>query len=238
MTTEAPARVTAATVLKLLTDPNAHPLERVQTAVTAGDPLVGERLHAGHELRPFAMARLSDGWELIAFDDDIVRAVLTGAHAWARLGRRLRDRDLLGDGGTMLRMDITTPAHWRHGRGRYTTMPDPRLVFGADDALQADLSSPHRNPRHTLWLHWLAWGGCPLQPLATDELSRVPLVIEQSRVLRWDSGHAGIVGTVRYDLSALGSDARETVWALARFAELRGIGKHTTYGMGRVRLRA
>ena len=48
----------------------------------------------------------------------------------------------------------------------------------------------------------------------------------------------GNVGTVRYDLSALGSDARETVWALARFAELRGIGKHTTYGMGRVRLRA
>ncbi|HBY44740.1 MAG TPA: CRISPR-associated protein Cas6, partial [Chloroflexi bacterium] len=26
------------------------------------------------------------------------------------------------------------------------------------------------------------------------------------------------------------------LWTLARFAEHRGVGKHTTYGMGRVRV--
>lgn len=80
------------------------------------------------------------------------------------------------------------------------------------------------------------WGGCALRPLTTDELLRVGLTIERSRVESWRGMQRGIVGTIRYDLSALDAEARATVWALARFAELRGIGKHTTYGMGRVRI--
>ena len=236
MIAEAPARTVAATVLKLRTSPDTHPLERLQAAVMATDPLLADRLHGGNDLRPFAMARLPDGWELIAFDDEIVRAVLTGAHEWARVGRRVRDVDLLGDGGDTLRLEIVTPAHWRHGRSTYTTMPDPRLVFGADDTMRADLAASNRTPRHTLWLHWQAWGGVALHPVMDEELARVPLSIERSQIAHWRSGQRGVVGIIRYDLSALDDDARATLWTLARFAEHRGVGKHTTYGMGRVRV--
>lgn len=41
---------------------------------------------------------------------------------------------------------------------------------------------------------------------------------------------------MRVDLRGLREEERATVWTLARFGEYRGVGKHTTSGMGRVRV--
>lgn len=227
----------AATTIRLLCNPSDNPLERLQAAVLAADPALGDVLHDQNRIRPFAMERQQRGWDVIAFDDAVTRAVLTGAHAWARVVTRTRDVDLLGDGGSILRMRLLTPTSFRIGaRRQYTSGPDPRLIFGADDALQRDLRDSGRNPRATLWFHWLVWRGVVLHPLSTEDLMQIPVTIRGDRMERWTGTHRGMVGDVTFDLSALDKGARATVWALARFAELRGVGIHTTYGMGRVRV--
>lgn len=48
---------------------------------------------------------------------------------------------------------------------------------------------------------------------------------------------SAFVGVAEYDLVALTTDEQRAAFvALCRFAEWRGVGAHTSYGLGRVRL--
>lgn len=73
-------------------------------------------------------------------------------------------------------------------------------------------------------------------------MRRVGVYPRDLRYGAWDIGHTkqrGFLCEVAFDLRGMDRDERDRVnraalWALARFGALRGVGKHTTYGMGRV----
>ena len=48
-------------------------------------------------------------------------------------------------------------------------------------------------------------------------------------------GFTGVVSYL-YRRDRIAGEQELALWALARFGEYRGVGKHTTYGMGRIRL--
>lgn len=72
------------------------------------------------------------------------------------------------------------------------------------------------------------------------DLVRVAVLPEGLRVVDYptQAGHQrrGFVGVARFDLLGLEREAQAVVWALARLGEWRGVGAHTSYGMGRVRV--
>ncbi len=211
----------AITVIRLDAPARCNPIERIISTVGRVDLALADALHDGDDIRPYAVARVPGGLEAHVCNDAIAAALLRGDPS-ARLGRRVRSDDLRGDGGETIALEFVAPAHFRVSGLEYM-LPDPRMVFGG------------------LYERWraLGWGELPL-----DGAGRVGCVPERMSFGRMDIGHTaqrGFLGLVRYDLRGLmrrESDAatREALWTLARFAEHRGVGKHTTYGMGRVRV--
>ena len=208
----------AVTVILISADKDANPIERVVSTVARVDMMLADRLHDGDGVRPYSVARRARALDVYAFDDDLASALLRG-DTDAKLVTRCRADDLLarGDGGDMLRLSFETPCHFRTSGMDYQ-IPDPFHVFGS------------------LMDRWrgLAW-----PDMASPDRKRIGVWLEglESRTMRCGGQvHRGFVGSVRYDLRGLRDEERHSVWTLARFGEYRGVGKHTTSGMGRVRI--
>lgn len=73
--------------------------------------------------------------------------------------------------------------------------------------------------------------------LAEPNANRIGGEIAQYGIARhWAAGQwrRGFTGEIALDLRPLGPDERRAVWPLLRFGCYRGVGGHTTYGMGRM----
>lgn len=168
--------------------------------------------------RDYAAVVRRDTLDVVAFRDDLARGLLAGDHA-ARLVTRLPATALAdtGPGGRYLRLVFTTPTHFRIA-GLDHLLPEAALLFGA------------------LAERWTALGW---PELPKPDVKRVPAAF-----LRYQLTTATIkrvqvsafTGAVEYDLLPCDDDGRRMLWILARFAEYRGVGAHTSYGLGRVRL--
>lgn len=214
----------AITVVKIPCPSDANPIERVVSTVARVDMALADRLHDGDGVRSYSVARRAGALDVFAFDDDLASAVLRGEPD-AKLVTRCRPTELLNppDNRDMIEVTFETPCHFRVAGVDYQ-IPDPFHVFGS------------------LLDRWqrLGW-----PDVVHPDLKRVGVRIDRldSRTMRCGAQvHRGFVGAVRYDLRGLsgGVNAEEqrlTLWTLARFGEYRGVGKHTTSGMGRIRMR-
>lgn len=209
----------AITVIRITSENHTNPIERIVSTVARVDMGLADRIHDGDGIRPYSVSRRAGALDIVAFDDELASALLRGDPG-AKLVTRQRAEDLfaLGDTGDMIRMSFETPCHFRVA-GQDYQIPDPFHVFG---------SLLDR------------WRGLGWAEMAAPDMKRIGVWLEvlESRTMRCGGrDHRGFVGIVRYDLRGLREEERTTAWTLARFGEYRGLGKHTTYGMGRVRIR-
>ncbi len=181
---------------------------------------LADRLHAGDAIRPYSVVVRARTIDVVSFDDWLTRALLL-ADPGARLVRRARLVDLLptGDLPRTLRLAFETPTHFRTA-GLEVQVPDAFHVFGS------------------LLERWRALGGESIYP----DVRRVGVVPEvlcyATLPIAGGKPQRGFVGVVRYDASRVDAANLATLWLLARFGEYRGVGKHTTYGLGRLRVLA
>ncbi len=212
----------AITVIRLSDAPGRDPVERVVTTVARVDLALADRLHDGAAIRPYATVRRARTIDVVACDDRLASALLTG-DLGARLARRARPADLGHDGAgsRVIRLAFETPAHFRTAGFEYQ-IPDPFHVFGS------------------LAERWQALGWSGLDwPVGLKRVGVWPeTLLFRAAPSAGGRPQRGFVGVVRFDLLGLPEDERAVLWRLARFAEYRGVGKHTTYGLGRVRVLA
>jgi hypothetical protein len=207
------------TVVRLPNPGNARdPLELLASTVARTDLALADALHAGCGVRPFACARRREAVDVVAGLDAIARALMAGEPA-ARLVRRVALAELVaGPAPARLRLAFVTPTAFR-AAGLDHLLPDPAAVFGS---LRA------------------RWAGLGWPALPAADLRRVAA---QPELLRFGEQAGaggerlrGCLGVVRYELVGLEPAARAALWALARFGEYRGVGRGTSYGLGRVRI--
>ena len=202
------------TVVRLPLPAGANPIERVLSTIGRVDLALADALHAESAPRPYSVVVRPGLLDVAAFRDDVAMALLRG-EPLARLVTRV-DRDALardGVGDRVLRIAFETPTHFRV-RGLYHILPDIWHVFGG------------------LQTRWAALGWPGLPP---PDLRCVAVQLDRYRVERLGE-HRGFIGVIWLDLLALPEPDRATLWTLARFGEYRGVGAHTSYGMGRMRV--
>lgn len=202
--------------------PDGHgPLERVLTTVARVDLALADRLHAATdaEPRPFAVSRRRDTLDVVAFDDALARALLAGEPQARIVVRFTADRFLATPPGPPIRVGFLTPTHFRV-IGLDHLLPDPVALF------------------HSLQVRWeaLGWPSLPWPPYHL--LAAWPHVYRRATMPTTVGDLPGFTGVVSYlyRRDRICGEQERALWALARFGEYRGVGKHTTYGMGRIRL--
>lgn len=209
------------TVIRLPVAGPANPLERIITTVARVDLALADALHDGDDIRPYSIVVRPNALDVIAFDDALAMTILRGDPA-ARLITRVTAVDLSHpDDATTWRIPIAfeTPTHFRVA-GFEHQLPDTFSVI------------------NSLGRRWDALGWEPLSHIRADRIPVWP------RVLRWDRYQAagnsqrGFTGVIHLDTRPLHDDERASIWKLCRFGTYRGVGKHTGYGMGRIRLLA
>lgn len=208
----------AITVIRL---PNpgdaANPLERVITTVARADLDLADALHDGDGIRTYATVRRADTLDVVSFTDELTRALLQGEPA-ARLVTRVRAADLVSaDPPLRVRLAFETPTHFR--------------VAGFDHQLPDSLSL-----LHSLRARWDALGWEPLSDARPGRMAVWPETLRWRRMPAGGMTLRGFMGVVHLEIRALDPSERVAVWSLLRFGEYRGVGKHTTYGMGRLRV--
>jgi CRISPR-associated endoribonuclease Cas6 len=214
------------TVVRLPNPGDRDPVQRVLTTVARVDLALSDRLHAqtaasAPAARPYCCARRANTVDVVSFADELTQALLRGEEQ-ARIVVRVPLVDLVrpGDAGGTLTLSFDTPTHFRVA-GFDHLLPDPHHVFGS------------------LRDRWLALGWPDIPDLA-EPLRRVPAWPAVLRFMERPADHGrpqrGFVGVVRYEVRGMRPDTREALWTLARFGEFRGVGRHTTYGFGRVRI--
>lgn len=198
-----------------------HPVGRVLDAVARADLALSDRLHAASESRPYACVRRPAVVDVCAFTDELAAALLRGEPE-ARLVTRVRAADLMVEHApsAYLRLAFMTPTHLRVA-GFDHLIPDATRLF--------------RQAQE----RWAAVGWPDLPGFDPTRIAVMPerFFLREQRT-EGNEGHRGWVGSVRFNLVPLNPDSRAAVWTLARFCEYRGMGGHTGYGMGRVRLLA
>lgn len=206
------------TIVRMHNANGSNPIERVMSAVGQHDLELADELHESDVIRPYSTCIAPNGaLDVIAFDDRIGQALL---RAGGRMVTRVDPSEMRPDEspGRVIRLAFETPTHFRVAGLEYM-IPDPFHVFG---------STIER------------WNALGYPPLPYPNLKRVAVIPEKIFFQRHPAhgGHEqrGFVGVVRFDILPLSEDHQAAMWALSRFAEYRGIGKHTTYGMGRVRV--
>lgn len=207
------------TVVRLPYPTGTNPPRHIVNTLARVDLTLAESAHADTgRPREYAAVVRRDTLDVVAFRDDLARGLLAGDRA-ARVVTRLPVADLArtAPGGRYLRLALTTPTHFRIA-GLDHLLPEAALLFGG----LAD-----------------RWTALSLPALPKPDIKRVP-----ARLLHYRLASASIkreivsacTGVVEYDILPCDDAGRAMLWTLARFAEYRGVGAHTAYGLGRVRL--
>lgn len=182
------------------------------------DLALADRLHHSDDIRPYSTVVRARTIDVVSFDDALTSALLRGDDG-ARLVRRvaLDDVALGADLPKTLRIAFETPTHFRTA-GLEVMLPDAFHVFGS------------------LVDRWRSLGW----EVAYPDVRRVGVVPETllyaTQPIAGGRPQRGFCGVVRYDASRVDDDDLAALWRLARFGEYRGVGKHTTYGLGRMRV--
>lgn len=212
----------AVTVVRLpLPHPGADVVRTVVNRAGGVDLGLADALHDDALPRPYATARNGQTVDVVCFRDELARALLVSGDG-ARIAARQRPETVIpgASEGRALRLAFLSPAHFRVA-GLDHLLPDPFHVFGG---------------------LMERWRGLDWPALPWPNLKRVAVCPEWQRQadMPTHGGHAtrGFVGVIRFDVLPLDAGEQHAVWALARFAEWRGVGAHTSYGMGRVRVLA
>lgn len=182
-----------------------------------GDALLANEHHEGFgEPRAYAVATCRTHVDVITHDPEMHFAL---SAAGGQVVAASHPERFTGDGGRYLFLAFLTPTHWRV-KGLPYCLPDPGALF------------------RQLHERWQAWG-YPALPFP-DALARLPTELPEYRsatfFVKAGVTVRGFTGVARYDLLPHTATTRDTLWQLARFAEYRGVGAHTSYGMGRVRI--
>lgn len=194
---------------------------QVIVTVTRADAVLGDALHADNQTRPYACWRDTVRGRLVVttFSDRMAEAVCRGADRVEVLGRTTAD-EVIGSGsrGRRMTVEFLAPTHLRTAHRDYL-FPAPERVFA------------------NLGERWTAMGWPLLNEINLNRIAGKPLRYQVgehpcARGVR----QMGWIGAVEYDLTGLGIEQQEAAWALMRFAEWRGIGAHTGYGMGVTRI--
>lgn len=200
------------------------PQGQIIATASAYDPALAAVLHEeGSAGRPYATRR--DGERLIVTCRDVglVQALTRGAARLQTIAEVMPPASIDNtDGGDWLVVRARSPIQFRVSLGRSrdgrrdALFPDPVRIIG--DALSK----------------WRAWG---LPEIEEPNAARIGGWLDAYRVEPYRAGRhvwRGWTGAVTMDLSPLGPESRAAIWSLMRFAALRNIGAHTTYGMGAV----
>jgi len=217
--------MTAITVVRLpYPGYQSDPIERVISTVGRVDLDLAQRLHHPDEVRPYSVVRRQTSLDVIACQDDIAQALLSGEPA-ARLIRRVRMADFCQPaGGKAIWIAFTTPTRFR---------------TSDNDHLIPEYSKIYRS----LTLRWNALGWLETPELPDVALRRIAVAPVGDLLQRPGTGAAGerrlgFLGLVRFDLWRLEPEQQAIVWTLFRFGEYRGVGHQTGYGYGRLRILA
>lgn len=208
------------TVVRLSDAPGRSPIERIMSTVGRVDLGLADRLHHSDDIRPYSVVVRAKTIDVVSFSDDLTRALLVG-DTGARLVRRvaLDDFERNQDPPKTLRLAFETPTHFRTA-GLEVMIPDAFHVFGG------------------LVERWRSLGW----EVAYPDVRRVGVVPETllyaTQPIASGRPQRGFCGVVRYDASRVDAVDLAGLWRLARFGEYRGVGKHTTYGLGRMRVLA
>lgn len=194
-----------------------------QVIATVGrfDAALADELHGGNETRPYACWRDTAQGRLVvsAFGDRMAEAVCRGAERAEVLSRATPEQMMApGSLGRRLRVEFVAPTHLRAAHRDYL-FPAPERVFASVGERWTAMEWPSLNQIN---LNRIA--GKPLR----YQLAEHPCARGQRQM--------GWIGVIEYDLTGLGIEQQETAWALMRFAEWRGVGAHTGYGMGVTRI--
>lgn len=209
----------AMTVIRLPMRPNGDPVRLVVNTLGKVDLGLTDLVHDGDGPRPYATAPNGKTVDVVTFCDELARGLLAGGDG-ARIVTRRQPEDLIARdaGGRWLRLAFFTPTHFRVA-GIDHLLPDPFHVFGG------------------LLERWRALGYPELEP---PNLKRLGAVLERYALAEFPAqnrqSRRGFIGVLACDLLPLADTDRAALWTLARFAEWRGVGGHTSYGMGRTRL--
>lgn len=208
------------TVVRLpLPHPGSDPVRLLMTRLGSVDLGLTDELHASSAPRPYAVARGPGVMDVVAFRDDLARALLASGEG-ARLVTRQQIAPLAEgeSGGRVLRLAFLAPTHFRVA-GLDHLLPDPFHVFGGLMERWQDLGWPA-----------MAWPNLKRIAVAPETLRVAEMPIQAGQQRR------GFVGVSRCDLLGLEREDQAVIWRLARFGEWRGVGAHTSYGMGRLRI--
>lgn len=201
---------------------------QVAALVARVAPALVDALHASDAIRPFA-TRGAAGWrEIVCLDATLARAVLAGA---AELGQnpvlvasRTPD-DFRVPPARCLIVTHRSPCHYR-------------VAGGAGKARLPVICPDLERMLTGLATRWTAWTGEPVPPV-NDRAIGVELRSFARATWPIRRGHRvpGFVGELQLDCSRLTDAAAATVARLLRFGAYRGVGAHTTYGMGWIEVR-
>lgn len=199
--------------------PNTNPPRHIVNLLGRADLGLAESAHADTGgPRDYAVAVRRETLDVVAFSDEVARGLLVGDQR-ARIVKRVAPRVLQDTvpGGRFLHLTFVSPTHFRIA-GLDHLLPDALLLFGG------------------LAVRWMALGWMELPKL---DVKRVPACLLRYHLTSYvikETVVSALIGTVEYDLLPCDDEGRRLLWLLARFAEWRGVGAHTSYGMGRVRI--
>lgn len=212
----------------------SDPVGQVCAVVAAADASLAMTLHVGNQIQPYATAEDGAHRVVWAFDQALALALVRGTQ---RLGQRVQriepvaatDLIAAGDGGDWARVTFLTAAHFRTGRDHLAHNAATRrdYLFPAPERIVADL-----------WRKWQAAGWPEMTEPNVNRLGGE--IVRYGTARHWAARQwrRGFTGEIALDLRPLGPDERRAVWALLRFGHYRGVGAHTTYGMGRIAVHA
>ncbi|MCC6312670.1 MAG: CRISPR system precrRNA processing endoribonuclease RAMP protein Cas6 [Thermomicrobiales bacterium] len=196
--------------------PGSDPVRVVVNAAGRVDLALTDRLHDETLPRPYATARAGSALDAICFADDLARALLAGSPGAVIAARKTPAEIAAGFVGRTARLAFLSPTRFRVAGLDYL-LPDPFHLFGG------------------LLDRWQGLGWPEQIVPNVRRLAAEPERL-QVEIHRDGPTRRGFVGVVAYDLVGLSAEERAAAWALLRFGEWRGVGAHTSYGCGRVRL--
>lgn len=200
----------------------ADAVGQVSALVARVDPDLVRELHAAETIRPYATRAAEDWREIVCLDNRLARAVIAGAVALGASPRVMASLKPEAFRVPPARAPIVThlsPCHYRvaggEGKSRLPVIcPDiERMLAG-------------------LARRWAAWTGEEMPPVNHRAIGiDVRAFARATWPIRGGQRIDGFTGEVRLDCSRLPEQAA-AVATLLRFGAFRGVGSHTTYGMG------
>lgn len=209
--------MSAITVVRLPFSARQSPVERVITTIARSDLDLADTLHQSDAIRPYSVVVRAHALDVVAFEDTLALALLRG-DTQAKLVTRVDIGALTAPtDAALVRLAFETPTHFRVA-GYEHQLPDAFSLLGS------------------LRTRWDALGLPSLPDIRLYRLPVWPERLQFARMAAAGQAQRGFVGVVHLDLRPLDSDEQQALWTLCRFGQYRGVGKHTTYGMGRLRI--